>query len=63
MDKNLLLREIDTLPIDCIAEVFDFVGHIKSRRLKNTPDTMKLSEQALARDWNSPEEDAAWSGL
>ena len=27
------------------------------------PDTAILSEQALAEDWNRPEEDAAWSHL
>ncbi|MBM4160162.1 MAG: hypothetical protein FJ217_03590 [Ignavibacteria bacterium] len=27
------------------------------------PDTMLASEKALARDWDSPEEDVAWSGL
>ena len=27
------------------------------------PETAILSEQALAEDWNRPEEDAAWSHL
>lgn len=27
------------------------------------PETALLSEQALAEDWNRPEEDAAWSHL
>ena len=27
------------------------------------PDTALLSEQALAEDWNRPEEDEAWSHL
>ena len=27
------------------------------------PETALLSEQALARDWERPEEDAAWSHL
>jgi hypothetical protein len=27
------------------------------------PDTMLASEKALAKDWDSPQEDAAWSGL
>lgn len=27
------------------------------------PDTMLLSEAALAKDWNRPEEDAAWANL
>jgi len=27
------------------------------------PATMRLSENALAKDWDSPEEDAAWQNL
>jgi hypothetical protein len=29
----------------------------------NIPETALLSEPALARDWDRPEEDAAWSHL
>jgi hypothetical protein len=29
----------------------------------STDETALLSEQALAEDWNRPEEDAAWSHL
>jgi len=29
----------------------------------NVSETALLSEQALAEDWNRPEEDAAWSHL
>jgi len=28
-----------------------------------TPETALLSQQALARDWERPEEEAAWSHL
>lgn len=30
---------------------------------RNIPETVLLSEAALAEDWNRPEEDAAWSHL
>jgi hypothetical protein len=30
---------------------------------EDVPETALLSEQALAEDWNRPEEDAAWSHL
>lgn len=33
------------------------------RRKKSTSDTALLSETALAKDWNRPEEDAAWHNL
>lgn len=29
----------------------------------DVPETALLSQQTLARDWNRPEEDAAWSHL
>ncbi len=29
----------------------------------NVPETALLSQQALAHDWERPEEDAAWSHL
>jgi len=31
--------------------------------LRPFPDTMFASEKALAKDWDSPEEDTAWSDL
>ena len=61
--KDMLLKEIDTLPVSCLGEVVDFVGYIKQKQLKAVPETMRLSESALARDWESPEEDAAWAHL
>jgi hypothetical protein len=62
-NKDMLLREIDTLPASCLGEIVDFVGYIKQKRLKAIPETMRLSESALAKDWDTPEEDAAWARL
>ena len=31
--------------------------------IADVPETALLSEQALAEDWNKPEEDEAWSHL
>jgi hypothetical protein len=61
--KDMLLREIDTLPVSCLGEIVDFVEYIKQKQLKTIPETMRLSEAALAKDWKSPEEDAAWANL
>ena len=33
------------------------------KNISNIPETMLLSEQALAKDWNTPEEDKAWADL
>ena len=73
----VLLHEIETLPEQCIGEVVDFVAWIKHRKLSQIPEfpaeaqmgrgsppaTMLLSETALSKDWDTPEEDEAWAGL
>ena len=59
----VLLREIETLPSTCVNEVVDFVAWIKQRKLRQIPETMLLSEAALAKDWDTPEEDEAWADL
>jgi hypothetical protein len=59
----VLLREIETLPANCVGEVVDFVAWIKHRKLSQIPETMLLSEASLAKEWDSPEEDEAWAGL
>jgi hypothetical protein len=62
-DKALLLRTIESLPASYLHEAADFVEYLKQKQLKHIPPTMIMSEAALAKDWNSPEEDAAWAGL
>jgi hypothetical protein len=76
-NRAVLLREIETLPANCIGEVVDFVAWIKHRKLSQIPEfpaearmdrgsppaTMLLSEAALSKDWDTPEEDEAWAGL
>lgn len=61
--KSQLIREIDSLPADCLEEILDYICFIKQKRLSLATDTMYVSEKTLARDWNSAEEDAAWADL
>ena len=63
INRAVLLKEIETLPANCIGEVIDFVAWIKHHKLSQIPETMLLSETALSKDWNTPEEDAAWASL
>ena len=58
-----LLKEIETLPAACLGEVINFVAWIKHRKLRQAPETMLLSEAALAKDWDTPEEDEVWKPL
>jgi len=62
-NRAALLHEIETLPAACLADVIDFVAWIKQRRLSQIPETMLLSEAALSKDWDTPEEDEAWANL
>ena len=62
-NRAILLKEIETLPAACLDEVVNFVVWIKHRELSQIPETMLLSETALAKDWSTPEEDKAWADL
>ena len=66
--RAVLLQEIETLPPFCFGEVIDFVAWIKQRKLTSAklsqiPETMLMSEASLAKDWDTQEEDKAWSAL
>ena len=62
-NRAVLLQEIETLPANCVGEVVDFVAWIKHRKLSQIPETMLLSEDSLAKEWDTPEEDEAWASL
>jgi hypothetical protein len=62
-----LLRK---LPADKLAVVYDFVSYLTERQGERTLrerseayQTMLASEAVLRRDWDRPEEDAAWANL
>jgi hypothetical protein len=62
------LRE---LPTEKLVVVYDFVSYLSERELGDilrdtetqTIEFMFASEAVLDRDWNRPEEDAAWANL
>jgi len=60
--KELIEKEIADLPEQLQRKVYDFA--VRLRRTGDEPfNGTELSESVLARDWNSPEEDAAWANL
>ena len=61
--RAVLMKELENLPPEYLGEVVDFVAWLKYRKLQQIPETMLLSEAALAKDWDTPEEDEAWAGL
>jgi hypothetical protein len=52
------------LPADKLEVVFDFVSYLAERQLTSESfQTMLTSEAVLRRDWDRPEEEAAWAHL
>lgn len=73
--SSVTIAEIDErlrkLPPDKLVVVYDFVSYLLERDLaerqmdidSDARATMVASEAVLRRDWDRPEEDAAWSHL
>ena len=60
---ELIDKELDSLPEELQRKVYDFVMRLKKNARDEAFNGAELSESILARDWNSPEEEAAWSNL
>jgi hypothetical protein len=56
-------KEVARLPEALQSEVYDFVRFLLLKAADETFDGLLLSETALSKDWNTPEEDAAWASL
>lgn len=61
---------LEKLPGDKLSVVYDFVSYLLDRetdqphgRHSGAFHKMLASEAVLARDWDRPEEDAAWADL
>jgi hypothetical protein len=63
--KQLLIKEIDTLPPQTIEEILNFVTFLKIKKSNklDTGDILIASERSLAVEWLLPEEDDAWASL
>ena len=61
--QELIVGEIKKLPELLQREVYDFARFLRAKSADESFDGLLLSESALANDWNTPEEDAAWSNL
>ena len=66
-----IVEQLKNLPPDKLAVVYDFVsylaeietGHKVTEYLIEPYLTMFASQQLLQKDWDKPEEDAAWANL
>ena len=62
--RQLIDKELEALPEPLQREVYDFARFLREkRREEDAFNGLLLSETALAKDWNTPEEDAAWANL
>ena len=66
-----ITERLRKLPAEKLAVVYDFVSYLSEREiseiLRETAtkaiEFMFASESVLRRDWDRPEEDAAWASL
>ena len=56
-------RELRHLPPEKLAVVLDFVSYLAQRESTELSDVLLMSETALRKDWDRPEEDEAWADL
>jgi hypothetical protein len=61
--RQLIAKELEVLPESLQREVYDFVRFLSLKAAEENFTGLRLSESALAKDWNTPEEDAAWASL
>jgi hypothetical protein len=61
--RELIERELDILPESLQLEVYDFARFLRLKSDGKEFNGLMASESVLARDWDTPEEDAAWANL
>jgi hypothetical protein len=61
--RELIEKELASLSEPLQREVYDFARFLRFKREEESFNGLLLSESALAKDWNTPEEDAAWASL
>lgn len=61
--RELIDREVSAMPEPLQREVYDFARFLRLKKDDDDGNGLLLSESALAKDWNTPEEDAAWASL
>ena len=61
--RELIEKELDGLPESLQREVYDFARFLRFKAEDEHFNGLFLSESALAKDWNTPDEDAAWATL
>jgi hypothetical protein len=61
--QELIIKEVENLPEPLQREVYDFARFLREKADGESFNGALLSESALRKDWETPEEDAAWANL
>ena len=61
--SELIEKEVNKLPEPLQREVYDFARFLRLKADEEQFNGLLLSETALTKEWNTPEEDAAWASL
>jgi len=60
---QLIEKKVARLPEARQHEVYDFARFLRVKTQDAPFDGILASESVLAREWDTPEEDAAWASL
>ena len=67
INRETLLKKIESLPPYLLEEVDDYIDFIQFKKVKSKNvriDNITLASQdSLSKDWLKPEEDKAWADL
>ncbi len=64
VDITEITQRLRELPEEKLAVVYEFVNRLaEGGDMSESYKTMLASEAVLRRDWDRPEEDAAWADL
>lgn len=61
--QELITKELQNLPEPLKREVYDFIRFLREKSTDDRFNGLLSSESALKKDWETPEEDAAWANL
>ena len=60
--RELIARELDHMPEQDLDHLLAFLRQLKEARMESAVPAL-AAESSLAKDWLTPEEDAAWANL
>ena len=60
---ELIRKEVAAMPERLQLEVYDFARFLRCKNEDESFNGLLLSESVLGKEWNTPEEDAAWANL